>query len=165
MGRLGLQWGEKNRGPIMFWAFWFSFIGWILLAATLACISTSAESVKAVPFFQGTITFTNQTTLEKSDFNFYAGLNRVVVEGCDFGDSCPPHSQSWDSVSCDEYLEGCSECKSVSSSSVTMVIVSFITQFPQISTDLTRSVGKHIVLYYTIPIGILYYSTYYSIYI
>ena len=136
VGRLGTEWGERNRAPIFFCAFWLSFIGWILLAATLACVSTTSIYVKAVPFFQGSITVTHPTTLENSD------LNRVVVEGCDLDQYCPPHSQSWDSVSCDQYFDGCSSCKDASAGSVSMVIMGFITQLPQITGDLGRSMSK-----------------------
>lgn len=139
IGKIGTEWGEKYRSQICFFAFWISFLSWILLGACLACISTNTTNVKAVPFFQGTITYTNQTTLETSDFDFYAGLNKIVIEGCDLGDFCPPQSQSWTSVSCDTYFDNCGECKDASVGSVTLVIMSFVTQFPQITTDIQRS--------------------------
>ena len=107
-------------------------------------MSTTSSNVKAVPFFQGSITVTHPTTQETSDFNFYAGLNRVVVEGCDLDQYCPPHSQSWDSVSCDQYFDGCSSCKDASAGSVSMVIMGFITQLPQITGDLGRSMSKYL---------------------
>ena len=71
-------------------------------------------------------------------------MNRVVVEGCDLDQYCPPHSQSWDSVSCDQYFDGCSSCKDASAGSVSMVIMGFITQLPQITGDLGRSMSKYL---------------------
>jgi len=143
IGKWGTEWGKKNRSPIFFWAFWVSFVSWILLAATLACVSTSSSSVKAVPFFEGSITVTVPATQIESSFNFYAGLNRIVVEDCNLGALCPPESQSWDSVSCSQYFTNCDECKDASVGSVSMVILSFITQLPQITGDLGRSMEKY----------------------
>lgn len=140
---MGTEWGEKNRSQIFFIAFWISVVSWILLGACLACISTDATNVKTVPFFQGTITYTDPTTLVDSDFDFYAGLNKVVIEGCELGAACPPHTQSWTSVSCDTYFNNCDECGDASIGSVTMVIMSFVTQFPQITGNLGRSMAKY----------------------
>jgi hypothetical protein len=129
-------------------------LSWILLGASLACISTTNMNVKAVPFFKGTISVSVPATPVISDFNFYAGLNRIVVEGCDLGPYCPPESQSWDAVSCSQYFSNCDECKDASVGSVTMVIMSFITQLPQISSDLGRSMGTSLLLFlsrYLIP--------------
>jgi hypothetical protein len=97
--------------------------------------------VKAVPFFKGTISVTVPGAPTTSDFDFYAGLNRIVVDGCDLGPYCPPESQSWDSVSCSQYFTNCDECKDASVGSVTMVVMSFVTQLPQITSDIGRSMG------------------------
>ena len=139
IGKFGTEWGRKNRSPIMFWAFWISFVSWILLAASIVSISTESSSVRAVPFFKGTITYTNITDQTTADFNFYAGLNRIVVDDCNDRPVCPSSTQSWNSESCRQFFTSCEECEDSSTASVTMVIVSFITQIPQISTDLTRS--------------------------
>lgn len=125
----------------MFVAFWFSFVSLIFLAAAVACVSTSSDSIKNVPFFKGTITV-DRANGDTSEFDYYAGLNRIVIEGCDLGAACPPHSTAWDSVNCDAYFSNCDACADASLGSVTMVIMSFITQIPQCTGDLGRSIGE-----------------------
>lgn len=141
IGKWGTEWGEKNRAPIMFVAFWFSFVSLIFLGAAVACVSTNSDSIKNVPFFQGIITI-DRPNGETSELDYYAGLNRIVIEGCDLGAACPPHSTAWDSVNCDIYFSNCQACADASVGSVTMVIMSFITQIPQCTGDLGRSIGK-----------------------
>eukprot|EP01032_Pedospumella_encystans_P028358 gene28358-32024_t len=68
----------------MFVAFWFSFISLVLLAAAVVCVSTDADSITNVPFFTGVITV-DMMNGSTSDFNIYAGLNRVVIRDCDLG--------------------------------------------------------------------------------
>jgi hypothetical protein len=146
IGKTGTEWGAKHRSQIMFWAFWISFISWVMLGAALGCISTSSSVVTDVSFFQGTITITDPVTDLKTDMTYFAGLKRLVVNNCDLGDLCPPHSQPWDSVSCAKYFSGCDSCRDASEGSVTMVIMSFVTQFPQLNGNLGRSKGKAISL-------------------
>jgi hypothetical protein len=141
IGKTGTEWGAKHRPQIMFWAFWISFISWVMLGAALGCISTSSSVVTDVSFFQGTITITDPVTDLKTDMSYFAGLKRLVVNNCDLGDLCPPHSQPWDSVSCAKYFSGCDSCRDASEGSVTMVIMSFVTQFPQLNGNLGRSKG------------------------
>jgi hypothetical protein len=141
VGKWGTEWGKKYRSQIMFVAFWFSFVSLILLGAALGCISTDSDTIKNVPFFQGTFKV-ELSTGNTSKFNYYAGLNRIVFEGCDLGTYCPPTPTSWDSAICDQYLTNCNKCADSSSSSVSMVIASFITQIIQCSSDLGRSIGR-----------------------
>ena len=144
IGKWGNAWGEKYRSQIFFVAFWISFFSWILLAAALGCISINSTTVKSVPYFQGVITFTDNVTLASQDVNFYAGLNRLVIDDCNLGGNvCPPHSQPWSSVNCDTYFDNCNQCADASAGSVSMVIMSFVTQLPQITSDLQRSMGKN----------------------
>jgi len=141
IGNWGTEWGEKNRSQIMFVAFWFSFVSLILLAAAVACVSTDSSNIRNVPFFTGILTV-DKADGTTTDFNIYAGLKRVVIEDCDLGALCPPHSISWDSVNCDQYFNNCGACADASLGSVTMAILSFVTQIPQCTGDLGRSVGK-----------------------
>lgn len=125
----------------MFVAFWFSFVSLILSGAAVACVSTDSESIKNVPFFTGVLTV-EKVDGSTSDFNIYAGLNRVVVENCDLGALCPPDSISWNSVHCDQYFTDCGACASASLSTVPLVIMSFFAQLPQCIADISRSMGE-----------------------
>jgi hypothetical protein len=97
-------------------------ISYILYLVSYILLGT----VKSVPFFQGEIRVLNGSLLGygggysgdygnrdygyrdyghgDATLRFYAGLSVIVVEGCegDVGDRCPPHSQRWESVSCNE---------------------------------------------------------------
>lgn len=141
VGNWGTEWGEKNRSQIMFVAFWFSFVSLILLAAAMACISTESDNIKNVSFFEGTLTV-DKPDGSTSELDVYAGLKRVVIENCDLGALCPPHSISWDSVNCDQFFNNCGACADASLGTVTMVIMSFVTQIPQCTGNLGRSVGE-----------------------
>jgi len=127
----------------MFVAFWFSFVSLILSGAAVACVSTDSESIKNVPFFTGVLTV-EKVDGSTSDFNIYAGLNRVVVEDCDLGALCPPDSISWNSVHCDQYFTDCGACASASLSTVPLVIMLFFAQLPQCIADISRSMGEHL---------------------
>ena len=125
----------------MFVAFWFSFVSLVLLAAAVVCVSTDADSITNVPFFTGVITV-DMANGSTSDFNIYAGLNRVVIRDCDLGTQCPPDSISWNSVNCDQYFTNCGACADASLGSVTTVIIALVTQIPQCTGTLGRSMGK-----------------------
>lgn len=142
IGKWGTEWGERNRSQIMFVAFWLSFISLILLAAALACVSTDTVNITNVPFFTGIVTV-DKLDGTKSDFSIYAGLNRVIINDCDLGAQCPPQSTAWDSVNCDQYFNNCNACADACLGSVTMVIMSFVTQIIQCTGDLGRSVAKY----------------------
>ncbi len=160
VGKWGTEWGKKYRSQIMFVAFWFSFVSLILLGAALGCISTNSDNIKNVPFFKGTFKV-NLASNDTSEFNYYAGLNRIVIEDCDLGTLCPPSSTSWDSVNCDQYLTNCNTCADASVGSVSMVILSFITQIPQCTSDLGRSVGMLALIQEHMCVSFLTYTIYY----
>jgi len=143
----------------MFVAFWFSFISLILLGAAVACVSTDPDNIKNVPFFTGVLTV-DKADGTTAELDVYAGLKRVVIEGCDLGALCPPQTTAWDSVNCDQYFNNCGACADASLGSVTMVIMSFVTQIPQCTGDLGRSVGKCPLLLLEFPIALLATSHY-----
>mmetsp|Transcript_10104 Transcript_10104/g.16601 ORF Transcript_10104/g.16601 Transcript_10104/m.16601 type:complete len:304 (-) Transcript_10104:528-1439(-) len=142
-GKIGFNWAEKNRAPLMFSAFTVSFIAFILICAAMGSLSTSASVVKNVPFFTGKLTITNETLYTNEGLSgtidYYAGLSVVVYEGCETGANCPPHTQSWDDVTCNNWIETCDECKDAATGSISTLILALITQLPQITTDIQRS--------------------------
>mmetsp|Transcript_25104 Transcript_25104/g.55696 ORF Transcript_25104/g.55696 Transcript_25104/m.55696 type:complete len:241 (-) Transcript_25104:960-1682(-) len=140
VGKMGFKWADRERSKIFFWAFWVSCLSWVLLAAALATVSSSPDTVKMVPFFQGEIRFSDAEG-EAHNVRFYAGLKAIVVEGCE-GDYCPPHSQGWDSVSCNEIFASCTQCVDASVASFSTLVGAFVTQLPQITSDLQRSTTR-----------------------
>jgi hypothetical protein len=144
VGKFGLEWGEKYRSQIFFWAFWVSFISWIFLAAALACISWHDSTVRNVSFFEGTVTYTSPQTGKKFDMDFFAGLNIIVVDACNEPECPPDTSFSWSDISCEASFSHCNSCRDASLGSISMVIMSFVTQFPQITSDVGRSMGKNV---------------------
>jgi hypothetical protein len=141
IGRIGIKWGETHRSQIFFVAFWVSMISFVIAGVSLACTSTAEDTVRSVPFFYGSISIPNKSTNVPTFYDFYGGLNSLVIDGCDESGYCPPESQLWDEH-CDSFFSSCSECKETSAASVTPVVMLFVTLIPQIVTDLGRSTGK-----------------------
>ncbi|KAJ1433827.1 hypothetical protein B484DRAFT_447022 [Ochromonadaceae sp. CCMP2298] len=136
VGRIGLSWGDKNRGPIMFVSFWISFVSLVLISVSMASLSYTGSVVRDVAFFQGTIKL-NESGYDSS-VNFYAGLNAVNIQSCDDA-NCPDTTQTWGEASCPDFFVGCDECVAAARGSVSTLIMAFITQIPQLSTDIQRS--------------------------
>ena len=137
---------KPYRSQLFFVGFWVSFISWVFIAAAVCSISKHASIVKTLPFFVGTISVTNTTSSNVSELKYYAGLNILVVDSCSTwagSEPCPPHSQSWESVECDQYFDNCDECSDASLSSVVTVLIALITQFPTLISDLQRSTGNN----------------------
>lgn len=146
LGPVGTNFGEKFRSQIFFISFWVSVFAWILIAVTVCSVSMQPTVVSTIPFFQGTISLTNVSTNVVSELDFYAGLNILVVEGCSDqpgAATCPPHSQSWSSVECEQYFDHCDACRDSSTGSVTTVLIALVTQFLQIGADIQRSTGMY----------------------
>jgi hypothetical protein len=120
----------------MFVAFCVSFIAWVLLAVAMFSLSYTGSVVRDVAFFQGTIKINEEGY--DSSVNFYAGLNVVNIQSCD-GANCPDSTQTWGEASCPDFFVGCDECVAAARGSVSTLIMAFITQIPQLSTDIQRS--------------------------
>jgi hypothetical protein len=142
IGSVGLTWAERHRSQIFMSAFIVSLLTLFIIGTTACSILTVAGIVHSVPFMQGTITLTNSTSGTASSFDYYAGLNSVVVDGCTGsfkGAACPAHSQLWQTFDCGDLLENCDECGDVASQTIVPVMIALITQLPQIMGDLQRS--------------------------
>lgn len=147
LGRLGTKFGETYRSQIFFISFWISFFSLVLIAVAVCSVSLEPSVVTSVPFFHGKVALTNTSTSVTSELNFYAGLNILVFEDCsdEVGAAvCPPRSQSWGSVECEQYFNHCDECRDSSTGSVTTVLIALVTQFLQIGCDIQRSTGDYI---------------------
>lgn len=136
---MGTEWGRKNRSQIFFVAFWLSFAGLFFLCAALASLSTTQmSSVENVPFFQGSLTVTENGIT--SDMYYYAGINRMVIHGCKAGASCPPDWLGWGDDSCSKYFSNCHSCRTAAATFP--FVMAILGQVGQVATDLTRSTGN-----------------------
>lgn len=140
IGKVGIQFGESYRSPIMFVAFLFSTTSIIFLAACLFSLSMSSDDIMSVPLIRGVISFVDDNDHLSKSMNYYTGTNAFFLE-CE--DNC---DQLFDasSISCsDTYLtvDTCEQCRQSGSDLKVAIIIGFITLIPQIITDLARSQG------------------------
>lgn len=131
MGRFGLDWAERNRAPLMFFAFWLSFFSTILMFVVFASVSYKNQTVMNANWLYGYI---------GDDVRFYLGLNRVVTT-CT-GDTCPFDTKGYDFSDIDCQIDACKDCKDTSSGIVAGAVLSFLTMVPQMSTNLQRSQAR-----------------------
>lgn len=142
---MGTEWGRKNRSQIFFVAFWLSFAGLFFLCAALASLSTTQmSSIENVPFFQGSLTVTENGIT--SDMYYYAGVNRMVINGCEADTSCPPDWLGWGDDSCNKYFSNCHSCRTAKGSATFPFVMAILGQVGQVATDLTRSTGILLLL-------------------
>lgn len=141
VGLMGTKWGDKYRSQIFFIGFWLSIIGMAALCASIACLSTDSSSIKAVPFFQGSLDIVENGVTSK--LYYYAGIARMVIRGCEDGETCPPESIGWGSDACDLYFTNCHKCIFKPRKVSFPIVMSLLGQVGQIGTDLTRSTGAH----------------------
>jgi len=141
---MGTEWGRRNRSQIFFVAFWLSFAGLFFLCAALASLSTTQmSSIENVPFFQGSLSVTENGI--KSDMYYYAGVNRMVINGCEAGASCPPDWLGWGDDSCSKYFSNCHSCRTAKAAATFPFVMAILGQVGQVATDLTRSTGESFV--------------------
>lgn len=149
LGRIGFQWADRYRAQIMYFAFLASFIATILLCVSCASTSLNAGVVKDTSWIISKVDFDDVNVKIKTFF----GLNMFVTE-CD-GDNCTDEQSTtrWTDADCgrdfsddyfddDDFNDYCDDCKDASSSTVSTAILSLITMFPQMATDIQRSVAK-----------------------
>jgi len=140
IGKVGIEFGERYRSPIMFVAFLFSTTSMLFLAACLFSLSMSPDNIRSVPLIRGVISFVDGHDHLSKSMNYYTGTNAFFLE-CE--DNC---DQLFDasSISCaDTYLtvDTCDQCRESGSDLRVAIIIGFITLIPQIITDLARSQG------------------------
>jgi len=140
IGSCGSSWADKNRSKIFFVASIFSFISLILLATCLVSLSSNKNAIKAVPFMYGLISPADGG----DDFHFYNGVVSIYLQ--DAPDSLT-EIKNWQDVECSStevFNEStCKDCKSASFQATQAIVIGFISQFPQIFTDLCRSKAKN----------------------
>lgn len=123
LGKIGFKKMDENRAKLMYIASFFSVLSIIFCLVSVCSLSTATKTVKQTCWTYG----------ETDNFKYYVGLEAIVISDDNTGDI----TTEWDEANCpDSY---CDECKDATSSSVTTAIMSLITCFPTLSTDLQRS--------------------------
>lgn len=139
IGSCGSSWADKNRSKIFFVASIFSFISLILLATCLVSLSSNKNAIKAVPFMYGLISPDGV-----DDFHFYNGVVSIYLHDAP---GSLTEIKNWQDVDCSStevFNEStCKDCKTASFQATQAIVIGFISQFPQIFTDLCRSKAKN----------------------
>lgn len=138
-GRVGYKWADEYRSPIMFWAFWGSFVSIVLLIIPFLSLGSRTSTVQNCYWTKGKITNYKNAGM---DIDVYCGLRYVSLE-CD-GSQCPDSLRdtiSWDDLEDKGFCttEFCADCQSVVSKTITSAVLSLLTMLPQITTNLQRS--------------------------
>ena len=152
IGKFGIPGADKYRSQIFFVTFWVSVASWLLLAAAVCSISKHSSIIKILPFFDGTLSITNDDDNSLSKLKFYAGLKIIAFDDCKTGTnsvSCPSDQLNWNDDRCDLYFKNCDSCSDTSLHSTVTILIALITQFFQLMTNLTRSHSKLIILIYS----------------
>ena len=132
-GKIGNEWGDKNRATIMLTASAFSLLGMILSLVCLIGLSTDADIIMDTSWNYG------ETA---PGIKFYVAPNAMIVEAA--GET---FKQEWNDASCnattlsflDEGSDTCNSCADAALGVVFTVIVSFLTSITTLQTDVQRS--------------------------
>lgn len=125
----------------MFWAFVSSFVGTVLLCIACASVSYNPGVVKNTPWALLTVDVDGAD----ADLTTYMGLRKYVTV-CDGNDCAETQvSERWSTSDCDRadddgFSDFCNDCKDASAGTVSTAIMSLITNIPQMTTDLQRSI-------------------------
>ena len=146
-GRIGFEWCEKNRKPIMQSAFFFSTLGWVFSIWAACAFSSKNATVKSTYWGHGSV--------DNGSAEYYVGLEEVVINAAD--DSARLWRQGNDGACLEDLrfnaaslggalvsaaqgaIAQCQPCQENVLGIQRLVIVACITQVFQMTTDLQRS--------------------------
>ena len=83
--------------------------------------------------------------LPLSKMNFYAGLNIITFDKCEYNNtstSCLSKTFEWTNDICDQFYVNCDKCGDASTQATATILLALITQFFQLIGNLQRSHGK-----------------------
>uniref|UniRef100_A0A7S4IDM2 Uncharacterized protein n=1 Tax=Prymnesium polylepis TaxID=72548 RepID=A0A7S4IDM2_9EUKA len=140
-GKFGWQCAHTLRRPIMGLAFVCSLAAWIMMLCASIAISQDEDALEGFPW--ATATAEGQwTTPGGVAIEVRVGIKSVLGKVTVLG-ATRSTMQPWDGVTCERFgnmgEQACTSCKSTATSSVSFIIISLLTQFFQITTDLQRS--------------------------
>ena len=157
VGKLGFNSTLKYRSQLFFVTFWVTLFAWILLALSACSISMQGSIVKDLPFFQGTIDIATNPDIPLSKMSYYAGLNIIAFDNCEYNKTstaCLSNTLDWSDDLCGLYFNNCDKCEDASTQATATVLIALITQFFQLMGNLQRSHGK---IYKYILLLLIYY--------
>jgi hypothetical protein len=146
-GRVGFEACERNRKPIMLFAFSLSTIAWFMTISAACAYTNSADNIRN--------TFWGWGSVDDGSSTYYIGLKQLVLEDtiskgssatiswegrgvCD--ESITFDSKSYGIVTApDGVVTNCGRCKTHAQGIMRLVVSSCITQVFQMTTDLQRS--------------------------
>ncbi|CAM9291643.1 unnamed protein product, partial [Ectocarpus fasciculatus] len=127
LGKVGLKYFDEHRAVIMGIASFFSFLSIIFCIVAVCATSLEAETVKNTCWTYG----------ETDNYKYYVGLEEIIITG---GPGDDQLELEWSDAQCpDSY---CEDCKDATASSVSTAIMSLVTCFPTLATDVQRSTRK-----------------------
>jgi hypothetical protein len=115
----------------MFWAFWASILGMVLLAIPFASLSTHSETIRDTNWA------TFKATESSTTIHYFLGLTRVAAT-CT-GDNCKQDATTFalDSSSC--VYDFCQDCADAAIGTESGAFLGFITMIIQINGNIGRS--------------------------
>lgn len=146
---------QKIRAPLMIFLSVLSFIQIILAVCAAVGLSASKSDLQNVPWTSADISIdlSHLEMDEKQNIQMYMGLTSVYVESngpINTGNSLLNWEEYCDFVNQTDYAVGsgtsqgydsCHECEEAGAGLYTTVIVTILSKFGQLTTDLTRSHG------------------------
>jgi hypothetical protein len=132
-GNIGYEFGKTHRSHLMFMSFWVSIIMLIFLVVGISSNTTDVDTVKDTSWALGT----GNEIDGSASVELWLSLQVVVAKL----DGFPEQSFKWDDAVCS--TEFCEDCQDTTNTLLPLVWTAFITEFPAISTKITRSTARH----------------------
>ena len=138
-GKLGFACAGANRTPIMCSAFIASLVSWIFMILAAMALAESADPIQKF----GWVKATADAPGAKIDLDF--GIKALAVTAFNkTSEVTREEVAAWDADVCGQSIStemetACDNCKEQLDSSVLFILMSIITQIPQLTTDLQRT--------------------------
>ena len=146
IGRIGFEWGDKNRARIMLTAFVGSFLAWILCFAAVAAVSHNSSDIQNTAWARWKISIpasVTQTGVNYIIFSYVGLKARVDVKKSTGGIEISRTTVKWTQRNACNlegfYYSKCSRCGKSALGAVQWMVTGLITQIFQMTTDLQRT--------------------------
>jgi hypothetical protein len=130
IGRFGADVDDSSRKRLMYFAAFASVVGIIFSALTIFSFDVHFSMIESFCWTKGTV-MQNGTKIE-----MFVGLQNVAIRI-----NSDEKVFQWDNAKCSELLasDSCEKCRSAVFEIGTPALMALVTAFPQLSTDLVRS--------------------------
>lgn len=132
-GNRGFEFGKIHRAHLMFVSFWVSILMLIFLVVGISSNTTNKDTVKETHWAFGS----GDEIGGGRSLEIWFGLHVIVAKL----DGAPQQSFEWDDAVCT--TDYCDDCQDTTNALLPLVWTAFITEFPAISTKITRSTARH----------------------